>query len=218
MATPLTDSINALTAYANEVTGASDTNLSDAVHTLASGYGEVDSSTVIVDDNTKYFNMSSDPRETLQSFTRAFAYKPFEVVYLGGFANFYTNGYLFEFMPNLKAVILPDATSLAGYMFWDNITSHSVPTIDLYQKQAFGSATPFRLDQGGNVVLRNEEMSTTGFTASTWGMSSGTKFYVPQALLADYLADANWGTFGSDRILPIEGSPYEDVDWWKALI
>lgn len=39
MATPLTDSINALTSYANEVTGGSDTNLSDAVHTLASGYG-----------------------------------------------------------------------------------------------------------------------------------------------------------------------------------
>ena len=40
MATPLTDSINALTAYANEVTGESDTNLSDAVHTLASGYAQ----------------------------------------------------------------------------------------------------------------------------------------------------------------------------------
>lgn len=39
MSTPLTDSINALTTYANEVTGTSDTNLSDAVHTLASGYG-----------------------------------------------------------------------------------------------------------------------------------------------------------------------------------
>lgn len=40
MATPLTDSINALTTYANEVTGQSDTTLSDAVHTLASGYGQ----------------------------------------------------------------------------------------------------------------------------------------------------------------------------------
>lgn len=40
MATPLTDVINALTTYANEVTGASDTTLSDAVHTLASGYGQ----------------------------------------------------------------------------------------------------------------------------------------------------------------------------------
>lgn len=40
MSTPLTDSINALTAYANEVTGASDTTLSDAVHALAQGYGQ----------------------------------------------------------------------------------------------------------------------------------------------------------------------------------
>ena len=39
MATPLTDGINALTAYANETTGASDTTLSDAVGRLCEGYG-----------------------------------------------------------------------------------------------------------------------------------------------------------------------------------
>lgn len=39
MSTPLTDSINALTAYANETTGASDTTLSDAVGRLCEGYG-----------------------------------------------------------------------------------------------------------------------------------------------------------------------------------
>lgn len=39
MAQPLTDAINALTTYANTVTGASDTTLSEAVATLASGYG-----------------------------------------------------------------------------------------------------------------------------------------------------------------------------------
>ena len=37
--TPLTDAINALTTYANTVTSASDTTLSDAVATLAAGYG-----------------------------------------------------------------------------------------------------------------------------------------------------------------------------------
>lgn len=37
--TPLTDAINALTTYANSVTGGSDTDLSSAVATLASGYG-----------------------------------------------------------------------------------------------------------------------------------------------------------------------------------
>ena len=39
MSSPLTDKINALTAYANEVAGESDTTLSEAVHTLADGYG-----------------------------------------------------------------------------------------------------------------------------------------------------------------------------------
>lgn len=47
MATPLTDGINALTAYANEVTGESNTNLSDAVETLAAGYGNYDIQSII---------------------------------------------------------------------------------------------------------------------------------------------------------------------------
>ena len=37
--TPLTDAINALTRYANDTTGQSDTTLSDAVGTLVAGYG-----------------------------------------------------------------------------------------------------------------------------------------------------------------------------------
>ena len=53
MATPLTDAINALITYANSVTGASDTTLSDAVHTLADGYGGGGSTrTTIVPDQT----------------------------------------------------------------------------------------------------------------------------------------------------------------------
>jgi hypothetical protein len=39
MATPLTDAITSLTAYANGITGKSDTNLPDAVRSLADGYG-----------------------------------------------------------------------------------------------------------------------------------------------------------------------------------
>jgi len=39
MTQPLTDAITALTTYANSVTGASDTTLSEAVATLADGYG-----------------------------------------------------------------------------------------------------------------------------------------------------------------------------------
>ena len=48
MSTPLTDGINALTAYANETTGASDTTLSDAVGRLCEGYGGSNSSSHII--------------------------------------------------------------------------------------------------------------------------------------------------------------------------
>lgn len=41
MSTPLTDTIENLTSYINEVTGGDDTNLSDAVATLAEGHGGV---------------------------------------------------------------------------------------------------------------------------------------------------------------------------------
>lgn len=39
MSQPLTDAINALITYANEITGQSDTTLSDAVESLVDGYG-----------------------------------------------------------------------------------------------------------------------------------------------------------------------------------
>jgi len=48
--TPLTDSIEALTTYANQVTGASDTNLSDAVYTLVQGYGSGGESPFAIDE------------------------------------------------------------------------------------------------------------------------------------------------------------------------
>lgn len=57
MATPLTDSIEALTNYINEVTGESDDNLSDAIATLADGYG---SGGISIDDLVYAPNISGD--------------------------------------------------------------------------------------------------------------------------------------------------------------
>lgn len=65
MSTPLTDSINALTAYANEVTGASDTTLSDAVETLIAGYSglKIANGTFTADGTTPtaYLNTGFEP-------------------------------------------------------------------------------------------------------------------------------------------------------------
>lgn len=57
MSTPLTDSIENLTNYINEVTGGSDDNLSDAIATLADGYG---SGGISIDDFVYAPNISGD--------------------------------------------------------------------------------------------------------------------------------------------------------------
>ena len=74
MSQPLTDAITALTTYSNTVTGASDTTLSDAVATLAAGYGGGGSSpfgfvseTVITAD-TGVTSGSNNNLTVLQSF------------------------------------------------------------------------------------------------------------------------------------------------------
>lgn len=65
MATPLTDSINALTQYANETTGKSDTTLSDAVGSLVEGYGggsNVATGTFVGNDTRDvYLNIGFEP-------------------------------------------------------------------------------------------------------------------------------------------------------------
>jgi hypothetical protein len=60
---PLTDAITALTTYANGVTGASDTNLSDAVRTLADGYGGGGGSSVTVVASGEFAGASSGGRQ-----------------------------------------------------------------------------------------------------------------------------------------------------------
>jgi len=66
----LTDSIEALTTYANGVTGESDTNLSDAVHSLGSGYGGGSSAAV------KYSRYELTGDTTFQDFLSAIQYRP----------------------------------------------------------------------------------------------------------------------------------------------
>lgn len=170
--------------------------------------------TAIIDSNTEYIDITGFGQ---LSTDRMFSYNPAKVIVLRGYTRI-ASSYFFEFGTNLLAVILPDVTSIAGYAFWQTNPSKPKTAVDIYKKNTFPSSVPFRLDQGGDIILRANEMSTTGFTASTWGVSSGLKFYVPSALRNDYLADTNWNTFGSDRILTIEGSAYESTDWWEALI
>lgn len=105
MTQPLTDAINALTRYANEVTGQSDTSLSDAVRTLCDGYG---GSGFSVDEIAKN-DISGDIVLSLSGND-----------YIGNYAFYQTNITSFDapnvknggdwflaYCPNLKSVNLP---------------------------------------------------------------------------------------------------------------
>lgn len=68
--TPLTDKIQALTTYANSVTGASDSTLSEAVATLAAGYGSATLTTKSITANGTY-TASDDSYDGYSSVTVA---------------------------------------------------------------------------------------------------------------------------------------------------
>lgn len=78
MSSPLTDKINALTAYANEITGESDTTLSDAVASLASGYGGGGSSGLEYEAGT--YTPSTDELPTI-SFANSHSKAPDVIVF-----------------------------------------------------------------------------------------------------------------------------------------
>lgn len=178
---------------------------------MAMGSGSKD--TAIIDDNTKHLQMTVRGSKQL---ARLFSYSNIETIYMDGVTQL-DLGYYFEFMASLKAAVFPDATSISSYVFWNTSANSPVPGIDFYKKIDFPASTPFRFESGADIILRSGEMCTTAFTATTWGLSSGTKFYVPQSLLSAYRAATNWSTFGDSRILQIEGSRYENVNWWKSV-
>lgn len=102
MSTPLTDRINALTAYSNNKTGASDTTLSDAVTRLVNGYGSgggYNGIEYVIDSNNRITSVIFHGLTSIPSFifdnwgndltassvipTVSFATKP---THIGGFA------------------------------------------------------------------------------------------------------------------------------------
>ncbi len=169
--------------------------------------------TVVIDDKTKHLYMTFYGSKNLN---RPFSYSNIETIFMDGVTQL-SLSYYFEFMNSLKAAVFPDATSIAAYVFWNTNSGITIPGIDFYKKIDFSSSSPFRLDAGADIILRSTEMCTTGFTATTWGISSGIKFYVPQSLLSSYREATNWSTFGDSRILPIEGTRYENINWWKSV-
>lgn len=236
--TPLTDAINALTTYSNTVTGASDTTLSDAVATLAAGYGGGGSGWT-----TDGILAGTEPSGAITANSVTYLYALFNRN--TGITSFTSSTITqirqddaFHGCTNLASVEMTGAINQMGSFVFQDCTS--LVTAKLPNMTANVTNSLFRGDSAltlvdagktgyivGNafngcsnlktIILRKTSLATlqntNAFTDTPYanGGSGGT-IYVPSALINTYQSASNWSTlygYGTVTFTAIEGSQYE---------
>lgn len=234
--TPLTDAINALTQYANETTGQSDTTLSDAVGTLVAGYGggggwTTDGIATGAEPNGAIVVTASDI--VSYGFTGSAAITSF----VADSVTILRQSILAD-CSNVESISFASATTCNGTQQFNNcakLTSVNLPNLTATNNQMLQTCTSLEfidfpkltaLNRSGvfrncyklqTVVLRhtsvvpinNDTFANTPFAG--YNGLSGT-VYVPQSLISSYQTAANWSTLysgGHCTFTAIEGSPYE---------
>lgn len=217
MSTPLTDKINALTAYANEITGESDTTLSEAVHTLADGYGQGGGDSIwasIVDHTVTEINDTD-------GLCKAVGY------------------YVFYYCDSLTSVIFPSATRVESYAFYGcrNLSSVYFPSVTRIDSHAFDGCSglsfidfPSATNLGSYcftdctaltaLILRRQNSTCYLSNANAFNstpIKSGTGYiYVPSSLIETYKTATNWKTLAAQfRALEdytVDGTITGDLD------
>lgn len=235
MSTPLTDSINALTTYANEVTGASDTTLSDAVHTLASGYGggedylaqdiegtlKTYSNDSITSIRANAFRGSFIERVTFPNCTSveiyAFRESNLKNVYASDFPSLSVIGASSFLGAPIEFGVFNNATEVGSVAFQSNKTKIldfgklGTTPIKIQGSAFYGCSILDTLILRYNAVIQLVAMAAFNSTPFANGGSGGT-IYVPSALISSYKSAQNWSTldgYGTVTWTSIEGSIYE---------
>lgn len=237
MVTPLTDAINALTTYANETTGANDTDLSSAVATLVAGYGSGDggydindladgtepSGAITIDTATAVAQYAFHYRTALTSVSAPVCTTVNKYAFEGctGLTSISfpsctaVNDYVFNQCSHLTAVAFPSLTSRTFARFLGSCTALTIvdlgKTVQIYNQTFLGSSALRTL------ILRKTDDITTlfGYSSSALGgiydNPTESTIYVPSALISSYQSASNWSSAYSAGVTftAIEGSTYE---------
>lgn len=221
--TPLTDAINALTTYANETTGASDTDLSSAVATLVAGYGGGGGYTIedIATRSYPYGDIVFSEDLNLQGYEfygRTGITSIYSDYALGG-----GNGYNFHSCTGLKKVFIRQQLSLGAYEFYNctNLETAVFPMMHSLYTSAMQSDSKLKAIDCGGYNANGGLIRTNAFagcsqlktiilrtTSGAWLLSninnlnntpfasgkSGGTLYVPSALISSYQSATNWST------------------------
>ena len=242
MSTPLTDAINALTTYSNTVTGASDTTLSDAVATLAAGYGGGGSGPSFLDLVARSLTTISSNDVITVGYS---AFRNYSTLTSVDFPNCTSvGGAGFQECTGLTSVNLPNVQTLGGgsVFYNDNkLVQIRLPSLNsaLTGGDHFRSCSKVKVLDIGSVtnipyestfqsmtvlealILRKSDSITTlgrgNWTANGFPtLYNGTcLIYVPQSLLATYKTANNWKNLpnASTQFVQLEGSPYASPDF-----
>lgn len=234
--TPLTDAITALTTYSNTVTGASDTDLSSAVATLAAGYGQggggEDTLKALLDNTLTDFEYSGSGVITQGLFSNKTTLKNIKLsgVTLNGTAQFLgctnlerarldgvaslgTNATFQNAGKNATklVIVLPSATSCPPDCFRGcNVNA----VIDFGPNfTSMGNRSFYNNGFVGTLILRSATVVTCGNSNAIDALVRGKNatVYVPQALISTYQTDTNWSLAYAAGVTftAIEGTTYE---------
>lgn len=120
----------------------------------------------------------------------------------------------------IKRVIIPKTTSVGTYAFAKDTELEVVDckTASITSYLFYGCSSL------KNLILRRTTMTGMTSTVNNYAFTgtpfktagSGAKIYVPSALLNTYKTDSVWKAY-SAYFTALEGSPYEDEDWYKSL-
>ena len=115
--------------------------------------------------------------------------------------------------------ILPNFT---GGQYGNFGTNNHVGLLDFGTK-CTRMMSPYRSLSLTKIILRNSNAVVTLNNVGDLGVTpfasngAGGTLYVPSALIASYQSATNWSTilgYANNSIEAIEGSAYEDTDWW----
>jgi hypothetical protein len=218
MATLLTDKINALTAYANEVTGESDTTLSEAVHTLADGYGQGGGGDSIWNTIVDRTVTEANDKDGLCKTVGQYAFYGCASLTSAIFPSVTSiRNNAFSGCSKLPSVDLPSATSIGTSAFFG---CSKLPSVDLPSATSIGSSAFSQCSALKSLILRKSDAictlsSNNAFTSTP--IKGGTGYiYVPSALIETYKTANKWSTFAAQfRALEdytVDGTITGDLD------
>lgn len=137
------------------------------------------------------------------------------------------------FFSKFTTVYVPNVTGIAGTPNWlrcenfiapkltttgVSLTNGGVGRLKIVDFGALESVGNYGLSGGGltTVILRGNTVPTV---SNVNNQTANITVYVPEAMLASYQADTTWQSLVSNKnwtLVKIEGSTYEDTDWFKT--